>query len=469
MKKDGILKAIGIVFLVYVLVSWLIPVGYFKNGSFIAGEVSPVGIIDLIRYPIINLTSSVFILMAICILFTGGLYSVLNKTGVYSKWIDNIVKKYKDNGNKFLIITVLIFSILTSLTALTLPLFVLVPMFVTVILLLGYSKIIALLSTVGAILVGNLASTYGFNVYGYLSYFYETDINSTIMYRIILFVLVVGALLMVILKLTEKRVESVKAEEIEIPFYEKNKSKTKVNSTPMVIILVLTIVLTLVGMYNWKYGLNIDLFDNIHSSITEFEVNGYPIFANLIGSINALGYWSNYELALLLVLSSIVIGLVYKVKFEDIITSFIDGCKKMLPVAIYVIFACLILLLMSSNNAGTMFGTIVNYVVTNFEKLGGFSIGIITVIGSLFYNDFPYMIDIIYQQIVANFSDLGLVSFIQQTIHGLLMLVLPTSTILVAGLKYLNISYKEWLSNIWKYLLIAFIIIMSIILLIAFV
>ena len=33
------------------------------------------------------------------------------------------------------------------------------------------------------------------------------------------------------------------------------------------------------------------------------------------------------------------------------------------------------------------------------------------------------------------------------------MFIAPTSLLLVGGLTYLNISYKEWLKYIWKYLI----------------
>ena len=37
------------------------------------------------------------------------------------------------------------------------------------------------------------------------------------------------------------------------------------------------------------------------------------------------------------------------------------------------------------------------------------------------------------------------------------MLILPVSVVLVAGLKFLNVSYKEWIKYIWKLLLQLFV------------
>lgn len=456
MKKNGILKALGIVFLIYVILSWIIPTGIYSNETFTTSSTAPVGLFDLIRYPIINLTSSVFVLTAVVLLFIGGIYAVLNKTGAYANLVKKVADKYKEKGEVFLTISILLFALLSSLTALVLPLFAFVPFFITVILLLGYNKITALLSTVGAILVGNIGSTYGFNINGYLSYFYDTDINASIWYRLGLFLALTVALIIFVVK-TAKKVG--KKEEIkEIPLYEDSKTKNK--PTAMIILFILMMIISLIGMFNWYYSFGIELFDNVYSSITEFEINGYPIFANLIGSISAIGYWSNYEFALMLVLTALIIGKVYGLKLKDIVESFVDGCKKMIPVAVVSIMANIIFLIMNSSDTGyTFYATICNWLFTLTDKLSIITTAIASMIGGLFYNDFPYMINAVVLQVLALEPDLNIISLVQQVFHGLVCLVAPTSVILVAGLTYLNVSYKEWFKNIWKYLLLVLAII----------
>ena len=95
MKKNNVLSAIILVFFMYVVLSWIIPTGYFNDGTFISGSTAPLGIFDTIIYPLITATSSVFILTAIVILLIGGLYGVLNKTGAYGKLLDHLSKKLK--------------------------------------------------------------------------------------------------------------------------------------------------------------------------------------------------------------------------------------------------------------------------------------------------------------------------------------------------------------------------------------
>ena len=44
----------------------------------------------------------------------------------------------------------------------------------------------------------------------------------------------------------------------------------------------------------------------------------------------------------------------------------------------------------------------------------------------------------------------GTMLVIMTTINGLVALVAPTSVLLVTGLSMYDVSYKEWLKNVWK-------------------
>ena len=97
------------------------------------------------------------------------------------------------------------------------------------------------------------------------------------------------------------------------------------------------------------------------------------------------------------------------------------------------------------------------------EKFNVLTFGLASIVGSVIYNDFPYMLNALLEPINALTNDYSLVGIISQGIHGLVMLIAPTSIILIAGLKYFDVSYKDWFKNIWKYLLIALIAIIIII------
>lgn len=451
MKKKNVLKFLAIIFLVYVVLTWIIPTGYFSNGQYVKDAITPIGLFDIVKYPIITSVSTIFLLTGLIIVLIGGLYGVLNKTGAYQNLVQNISKKFKDKEIRFLIFTTLLFVLLSSLTGLNLPLFIMVPMFSTVLLLLGYNKITTMFATIGSILIGNVASTYGFNVAGYISYF-TNNINDSIIYRIVLLILSTALLLFTVIKLGKEKVK-VKAEEIIL--YEKESKNDKVSVLPMVIILVISLVIIMIGMINWTELFGIETFAKFHTNLTNVNINGYPIIANIIGSMNGLGSWTNYELATILVVITIIIGLVYRLSIKEFFESFKDGSKKVLPVAFYAIIVSTIFLAINATSTGySIFPTIANWFFELTKEFNVIAFGFISFIGGIIYNDFPYLLSSLYDPIITNYSSsVSVMGIIIQSINGLVQIIAPTSVLLIIGLKYFDIDYKEWLKKSYKLVL----------------
>lgn len=468
MKKKNLLKVLAIFFAVYVILSWIIPSGYFQDGKLVADQTTPIGLFSIIRYPIITLSSSVFLLYGLIVVLIGGLYGVLNKTGAYSKFVEKVVEKNKGKGNKFIIITIIIFALLSSLTGLTLPLLILVPFFVTVLLLLGYDKPVAMVSTFGAILVGNIGCTYGFNIAGYTNYFLNTGINTEIISKAIFLVIITFLLIMFVIRASKKTVkvdkkkkglkkkEIVEEHKASAPLYTKTDDSKK-SVVPIIVITCFVVVLAIVGMYNWEIAFKFDVFNNFHEKIMAINIKDYPIMSNILGGVDALGYWSNYDLAILIILATILIGWIYNVKAKDFFNGFVEGVKEMLPVAFYMMIANIIFLIMnSSSTGGTMFATISNFFLKMTKNFNAVVMVVVSAVGGLFYNDFPYLLNTLNSQITTLYTDTKLyplIAFIMQSIHGIVQLLVPTSMILFGGLKYFGISFKEWIKFIWKYVL----------------
>ena len=441
-KNNSILKALGILFLIFVALSWIIPAGYFSNGEYVKDAISPIGLFDIILYPLAAITSSVFILSALIFILIGAFYGVLNKTKAYPKLVENLAKKFKGKETVVLVVTSLVFIILTSLTSLTLPMFVFVPLFATILMLLGYSKFTSMLATVGSILVGNMASTYGSNVAGYVKYLTE---SMNIGMRLIF--LVLAAIVFVIFLV---KTSNTKSNDKDIMLYQK--TTKKVSSTPVVVIMILVLIFSLVGMFDWSNVFGVKLFTNIHDAIVGFKIGDYTLFENLMGSMTAIGTWTNYQLAMILLIATFVVGKIYKLKFSEIVEGAIEGIKEMLPVALIAIVANVIFLLMNVNSNGyTFYNSIANTLVGT--KIGIVPFGTATFIGSIFYNDFPYFLSGIYGSISSLSDQYVLIGMISQLVHGLVQLIAPTSVILVAGLTYFKIPYTTWLKQMWKCLL----------------
>lgn len=80
----------------------------------------------------------------------------MNKTGVYSKMVEAMAGKFAKNEKIALLVSIVIFALLGALSGFNIALFIIVPLFVAVIIFLGYDKMTALLATAGSIIVGNI-------------------------------------------------------------------------------------------------------------------------------------------------------------------------------------------------------------------------------------------------------------------------------------------------------------------------
>ena len=447
MKTKDLLKVLGISFLVVVLLSWIIPAGIYSSGKFTSlGQTVPIGLYDIFRTPLLSLAT--FIQYGLLLLVIGGFYGVLNKTQVYSKLINNIVKKWNKKKNIFLIITIVLFALLTSLMGTLNLVFVLVPFFTAILLKLGYSKITAFASTVGSMLFGQIGCILGFDIWGYLTYFFDVNMTTMLAARIILFIIITVLLVLLINKKSKDD-----SKENEIPLYEENTSKKGV--IPLIIISILTFVFLFIGLYNWESAFGIDIFTSLDETIMSSEIGGYPFLSNLLGTVSVIGSFNNYDLMCVLIISSLIIGWIYSVRVKDMLIGFKDGAKQMLLPALYALLSCTIFASVLNMSSGNFVITIIDKFISGSEKfslLGTIGSGLVS---SFAYNDFYYVLYNLYCVFsLYDASTIPIIALIFQTMYGIVMVIAPTSIFLLAGLSYLDIPYKEWAKYIWKFLLI---------------
>lgn len=476
-SKYGLLKVLGISFLVFAVLTWIIPAGSYSSSTYTASTTSPVGLYGLFVNPLYSF--GIFAQYIVIFLAIGGLYGVLNQTGVYSKMIEGISNKFKSKKILFLIITIIVFALLSSLVGSQIALFVFVPFAIAILMTLGYDKITSLASTVGAILVGVIGSTYGTGVV--FKSFFGMDANSGIVYKIVLFVIVVALYIFFILgkeklnskqvqieeskvkrgrkkKDTELEVTKEEVKKVEIPLYDGVKEKNK-NAIPLVVMFSLLAILVFAGMFNWYYTFEIELFYNIYESIMSVEIGGVAIFAKIFGELPQIGSFGNYDLAAVLIIASALIAWVYGLKFNELVDSYKSGAKKMLLPAIYVMFASIIFAVMI-NSSTNISATITNFLFNLTDKLNALVVTLVGFVSSYFFNDFPYMVNSVYGALTTYDTAMyPVISIILNASYGLAMLTLPVSITLIAGLKYMDISYKDWIKYIWKFLLQVFVLI----------
>lgn len=440
-KKYGLLKFVGIAFLLYVVLTWFIPTGNFSSGEFVKGDVSPLGLYGIFTSPIYSF--AVFAQYFILIVCVGGFYGVLNKTGAYQKIISFFASK---NKTKFMFFTIIIFSLITSILGETMMVFVLLPFFTTVLLKMGYDKLSCLGATIGGALIGLVASISG-NMAIYKNYF-GLEPKIFVISNIILLIILIFLLSIFIISKAGKN----KLKNDDIPLFQVVK-KDKKSCVPLVIVLIFVLVLLFLGLFNWYYAFNIKFFSDIHEKIMNIQLFDTNIISRVFGNFSEIGYFTNYDVCAILGIFSLLIAWLYSIKFNEVIDGFKEGAKKMLLPGIYVLFASVIFSQVVTSSNGNISLTISNSILKLSSDFNIFT-GIFTgIVGSFFYNDYLYLMNGLYGIIsLYNSSMMPYILTVFQSMFGIMMFILPVSIMLIGGLKYLDISYKEWIKYIWKFL-----------------
>lgn len=149
-KKYGLFKILLVILLVVVIAT------YFVDGR--NGSVSYLAFGDVF----LNYMQSFYYFFdtALFILAVGGLYGALNKVDAYKKLIKDIADKMSDNKKLFVVGSTIVFVLLASLTGLDMILLIFVPFIISIILILGYDKLVALSATIVATLVGYIGGIF---------------------------------------------------------------------------------------------------------------------------------------------------------------------------------------------------------------------------------------------------------------------------------------------------------------------
>ncbi|MGI6329521.1 MAG: hypothetical protein ACOXZR_01500 [Bacilli bacterium] len=452
MKKKSLLKILGITILVVIILTWIIPSSSFDGYSVHQQRITPTGIWDI--FNALGMSIAYFWQVGLFILFIGGFYGVLHKTGSLKNLVDLLTKIFKEKGLMFLIITITLFAVFTSLTGIYFPFLIFVPFFMAVILSLGYSKLVALLCTVGSIIVGNISIMYNDLVYNVL----QIEGNINLWYKLGLLLGTIAVLILFVWKTTKTKKSEQKEKVSDIlPFMveEKKSKKGKEKLWPLITAYSVLFVVFVLGMTKWVRAFDVNVFSRMHDWVMDVKIGNFYIFQNILGSsILPFGYWEITELFTVIIFALLFVGFFYKLSIKDMYESFLEGAKKVLPTAVMVTFINIVVIL--TLNSG-FYTTVMNFFVgltKNFNvitmSLNSF-LGSILVIDNLYVSN--YVINITANLLPAE-SSVELLSLINQTMYGMAMLVAPTSLVLIAGLSYLEVCYLDWLKYIWRLALI---------------
>lgn len=218
---------------------------------------------------------------------------------------------------------------------------------------------------------------------------------------------------------------------------------------------------------------NCSLFSDVNVWLNNIKIGDYTIFGNIIGvpvvidqttggangTISVFGTFTMNDVAILLFILTLTIGVISKTKVNDFIATVTGATKKVLPIALTAMLISVVLIIMVTTG--------INVTISNaiLKLIDGFNVAtatLATMIGSFLTADFYYLISTVgtvFSATIANKDYYGVVAFIMQSVYNLIMIIAPTSVGLIIGLYYLDIPYNKWFKFIWKLLLILFVII----------
>lgn len=438
MKKYNVFKVLSIAILVTILLSFLIPSTSFDGyGSVTKGNINPVGFIDTFANSITSF--SVFLNAFIFILCIGVFYGILHKTGKYDSVITNTAAKFEKNKTAFVIISILTFGIMSAIIGNMYAMLIFVPAFIGILRKLGYSKLSSISSTIGAIILGSAGSLFT----NYSNQILGSTVTDNIFVKIIMIIISLVSLIVFTLVFTKK------------PENTKLEKKTVKNSTHISVIFDIVLVFIILGMIPWNSYFGFEGFSKFYETITKFEVFGVSPFKALITStMAAFGEWTLFDLSVVILISSLVIALMNKIKLNNLFETLASSIKKTLPYALIVVIANVVLVNIYTSG---LFYTIIVSAAKLKDKL--FSGTLISALSAFVYPDYMYASQFSlssFTTVVTDTKFLVLLAVIFQAVYSVFLLISPTSILVLLGLQYTGVSFKEWFKYICKYFLVVF-------------
>lgn len=215
--KNNTLKVVLVTTLALVVLTWIFPAAYYSGEYIDQGRIQ-MGLFDLFNYPLTAL--SYFGYIALFVVMVGGFYGVLYKIPSYRSFLDKIVAIIGDKKILALSFMMILLAVITSICGLQLGLILFFPMLASIILLMGYDKIVVALTLVGSTMIGVAGTTYGYSNGGLLSSVLGLSITDNVLVKVVVLlaglVLLIFNTVMYISKSTVVSKTSLKAEKMVV-------------------------------------------------------------------------------------------------------------------------------------------------------------------------------------------------------------------------------------------------------------
>ena len=257
-------------------------------------------------------------------------------------------------------------------------------------------------------------------------------------------------------KKEEVVVKEVKVESEDL-FANTVKGSEKSSLIPLIVVGVIAILVSILAYIPWVSVFKLDWFTKALEWVKTTQLFGVPIFSYILGNVLEFGSWDIFGVQIVMLLSVIVLAICYKQGLNTIIESFAEGFKKISKVVVILLLVYVIL----------EFAVMYPVIPTIIDKVLGtkfnvFTTGLAGIITSLFTCEYQYAVNLVYTYFTSVYAgNISVVSFILQSVFGLVAFFGPASAMLFVGLSYMDIKYKDWMKYIWKFLIAMLIVIIA--------
>lgn len=462
-EKYDLVKTTGILVLLAVFLTWLIPLSYFSGSEMVTEDIQRVGLSNFFE---MGLTGLNYFTVLITFLFVmGGFYQVLSKRPGYQKLIKNISEKLKGCEIPVVLIVSLLFAIASSLTNEYFPLLALIPFVITILNRMKVDKISTFVATFGGLLVGAIGSTYSPKLAGTIIETFSVDSNSIIITQAILFIVSYALLAaLTCFRLIKNKNAKKHTEFDKFALASIDTPKKAPKTWPYAVGIILFATVTVLAYLPWSTW-QITLFTDITKWFNELSIADVPFVSYIFGEIMAFGTWDILTIQFVMIFATLLIHWFGRVPLDEIFESYGEGFKKIGNVVIVLLTVYLVLEIAVLN---PILPTIVDWLANIVSGFNAFFAFIGAFITSIFSVEMQYAMSLAGTYYSATFAEMhNTLAIIFQSAFGFVSFFVPSSAILMLGLSYLGISYKEWMKFIWKFLIALLVAIAVIIFIIA--
>ena len=451
MKKFHMPTAYTILFLLLFLVAaatWVIPAGEYQRegedevpvaGTYAQVEQQPQGVGDVIQASFHGFYDAVDV--ALFILMVGGFLGVVMKTGAIDAGVSNVIRIL--GGREILLIPVMmvLFSLGGTSFGMWEETMAFYPLLIPVFVAAGYDPLVGIAVVLLGSGAGVLASTVNPFATGIASGFAGVSLGDGLMVRLVMLAVFDAAAIWYVMHYAAK-VRSHPERSLVAGFSRKFESK-KGGDVPDL---------------NGKRKLTLLLFAGVFLvmvyAVIPFDEIGLPL--------PALHWWFP-ELSGLFLGGAVVIGLVYGLKEQELVDSFVSGAADLVGVAFIIGISRGITVLM---DGGKITDTVLYWGEHALEGAG--SVGFILLV-YLIYLPLSILIpsssglatlSVPIMAPLGQFAGIGgeLIVTAFQSASGLVNIVTPTAAVVMGGLALGDVPYDRWVKFVWKLILIFFLL-----------